>query len=99
LTGVGYVERIQVHSKWREMLSRLVCKRIDGYSAMNVSPQNPRSIFAGLVLFGGWSNIVFGTFILLMGGKDGLGIGFNFLASGAILISVIYYRERSRKAA
>ena len=65
---------------------------------MKASSQKPRSTLSALILFGGWLDILFGAFLALLGGKDGLTIGLNALATGTILVGVIYYRERSRKA-
>jgi len=65
---------------------------------MNVTPQNPRSIFAALLLMIGWIAIILGAFILITGGKEGLESAFSFLVTGAVLVGLIYYRERSQRA-
>jgi hypothetical protein len=65
---------------------------------MNVSPQNPRSILAALFLLNGWLGIILGAFILIVCGKEDFGTAFNFLATGAAVVGLIYYRERSQKA-
>jgi hypothetical protein len=65
---------------------------------MNTSPHNSRSILAALILLNGWLEIILGAFILIVGGKEGLGTAFNFLATGAAFVGLIYYRDRFQKA-
>jgi hypothetical protein len=64
---------------------------------MKASPQYPRTIFASLILFGGWLNILFGAFLLLAAGKDALTLACNSLTSGAAFLIFIYYRERRQR--
>jgi hypothetical protein len=72
-------------------------QNIIGYSAMNVSHQKPRSSLAALILLGGWLDILIGAFFLVVGSKEGFVTGLNSLATGAVLVGLIYYRERVRK--
>jgi hypothetical protein len=61
---------------------------------MEVSSQNPRSLLASLLIFGGWVSVIFGAFILITGGREGLGAAFRFLVSGGVSVWLIYYLER-----
>jgi hypothetical protein len=46
----------------------------------------------------GWLWIVAGSFILIVGGKDGLRTAIVALCVGAALVVRVYYRERNGKA-
>jgi hypothetical protein len=61
---------------------------------METPHRQERSIIAALALMSGWGNSIIGAFILVCAGRSDLRIGAEFLASGLILISVVYWRER-----
>jgi hypothetical protein len=98
-----FVDRREGNGKIRQ--ARMAAKSVlctiarenHSYSAMNVSPQKPRSILAALTLMGGWGDILFGIFILIVGGKTELATAFNFVAGGADLVALIYYFEHRKR--
>jgi hypothetical protein len=46
---------------------------------------------------GGWGDILFGVFMLVVRGRPDLATAFNFLGGGVMLVALVHYLECRKK--